>query len=309
MEPGAGKQVDESGSGLSASRRTQARVAAARARARRLAERAQAERGRHGSVDAMFEMADHDSEVGGGIMAGALAYRLFILLLPLALVAIAGLGIAADAESSSPEEAAKAVGLADLVSSSVAGAAKSSGRWYAFVIGIPVLLYTARSVLRALIVTHRLVWTDLRGAAPKPTIGATLKFLAALLGLLVISALAAAARASSFGGGLLVTLVIPVPYAALWLFISMRLPHRDAPWRALIPGAILFGVGIEVLHVVTAYFIAPQAQSKQGTYGSLGIAAALLLGLYLFSRLAVATAVLNATLWGRRSRAGPAQTS
>ena len=55
-----------------------------------------------------------------------------------------------------------------------------------------------------------------------------------------------------------------------------------------------------MLHVVTAYVIAPQASSKQGTYGSLGIAAALLLGFYLISRLVVATAVVNATLVRRR---------
>ena len=39
-------------------------------------------------------MVERDSEVGGGIIAGALAYRLFIWLLPLALVAVAGLGFA-----------------------------------------------------------------------------------------------------------------------------------------------------------------------------------------------------------------------
>jgi hypothetical protein len=72
-------------------------------RGERLAERAQEERGRRGSVDAVFEMAERDVEVGGGIIAGALAYRLFIWLLPLALVAVAGLGVAADAASESPE--------------------------------------------------------------------------------------------------------------------------------------------------------------------------------------------------------------
>jgi membrane protein len=69
----------------------------------------------------------------------------------------------------------------------------------------------------------------------------------------------------------------------------------------LVPGAILFGAGIEALHVVIAYFIAPQAGSKQGTYGSLGIAAALLLGLFLISRLITATAILNAVLWSGRT--------
>ena len=279
-------------------------IGRARAHATHLAERAHAERTRHGSVDAAFQMADHDSEIGGGIMAGALAYRLFIWLLPLALVAVAGLGIASNAGSSTPEDAAKSMGLAGIVSSSVAGAANSPARWYALLIGIPLLVMTTRSVLRTLIVIHRLTWTEPRGAVPKPTWGATLRLLAALLGFFVISTLATAARQSSVGSGLLVIVVIPIPYAALWLLISTRLPHRDSTWHALIPGALFWGIGIQVLHLVTAYFIAPQAGSKHGTYGSLGIAAALLLGLFLISRLVVATAVVNATLWARRSRAG-----
>jgi uncharacterized BrkB/YihY/UPF0761 family membrane protein len=139
-------------------------------------------------------------------------------------------------------------------------------------------------------------------AVPKPTLRSTLLLLLALIGYFVVSALTTAARHDSLAGGLLLTLVDPALYAALWLLISSKLPHRDATWRELLPGAVLFGLGIEVLHVVTAYVIAPQAVSKQGTYGSLGIAAALLLGLYLISRLVVATAVVNATLAGRRAR-------
>lgn len=234
-------------------------------------------------------------------MAGALAYRLFIWLLPAALVAVAGLGIASEAASRSPESAAGSAGLAGLVSNSVAGAANSSARWYALLIGIPILIVTTRSVLQALIVTHRLIWTDLRGTISRPTMAGTLRLLAALIGLLVVSALVSAARASSFGAGVLVGFLIPIPYAAFWLVISVWLPHRDATWQALIPGAILFGIGLEVLHVVIAYVIAPQAGSKQGTYGSLGIAAALLLALFLLSRLITATAILNATLWRRRT--------
>jgi uncharacterized BrkB/YihY/UPF0761 family membrane protein len=273
-----------------------------RARAGQLNARAHAERERHGSVDAIFDMVDRDSEVGGGIMGGALAYRLFIWILPLTFVAIAGLGFASEAASRSPQSAARSMGLAGLVSSSVASAANSSARWYALLIGIPLLVYTTRSLLRTLIVVHRLVWADSRVAVPKPTLRSTLLLLLALIGYFVVSALTTAARHDSLAGGLLLTLVDPALYAALWLLISSKLPHRDATWRELLPGAVLFGLGIEVLHVVTAYVIAPQAVSKQGTYGSLGIAAALLLGLYLISRLVVATAVVNATLAGRRAR-------
>ena len=287
-------------------RSTRVRVRAAKARAsttaKHLAERAQAERRHHRSLDATFEVVDHDAEIGGGIMAGALAYRLFIWLLPLALVAIAGLGFAAAAESDSPRQAAKSMGLAGLVSSSVAGSAKSSARWYALLVGVPLLLYATRSVLRALLVTHRLIWEDARESVRKPNLQATAELLAALVGFFVISGLANAARDRSAGGGVLVSLAVLVPYAALWLFVSLRLPHAQAGWRNLIPGSLLFAVGAEALHLFTAYVIGPQAASKEGTYGALGVAAALLLGLFLLSRLAIASAVLNATLWRRRAR-------
>src|ERR1044072_402491 len=77
--------------------RARVRAAAMQDKAAQLSERAEVERSRHASVDAAFEMADRDAEVGGGIMAGALAYRLFIWLLPLAPLPIAGLGFASDA--------------------------------------------------------------------------------------------------------------------------------------------------------------------------------------------------------------------
>jgi uncharacterized BrkB/YihY/UPF0761 family membrane protein len=270
--------------------------------AERLAQRAEAERGRHRSVDAVFEMAERDGEVGGGIIAGALAYRFFIWLLPLALVAVAGLGFAADAASESPEEAAESLGLEGLISSSIANAANSPNRWYALLIGIPVLVWATRSVLRVLIGAHRLVCTDVRAAAPKPKLVPSLGLLAVLLCFGVLSAAASAARAWSTGPGLLATLVALVPYTGLWLLVTVRLPHRDAPWTALDPGAAVFAVGLQLLHAVVAYVITPYALAKQGTYGALGVAAALLVGLFLISRLMVVAAVVNATLWERQAR-------
>ena len=274
------------------------------AKAQRLARRAQDERGRHRSVDAVFEMAERDSEVGGGIIAGALAYRLFIWLLPLALIAVAGLGFAADAASESPEEAADSLGLEGLISNSISNAANSPNRWYALLIGIPVLIWATRSVLRVLIGAHRLVWTDDRTTAPKPNLVPTLRLLGVLLCFGVISALASAARAWSAGPGVLATVLALVPYAGLWLLVTVRLSHRAAPWTALIPGAAVFAVGLQLLHAFVVYVITPWAIAKEGTYGALGVAAALLVGLFLISRLVVVAAVVNATLWERRDSAG-----
>ena len=74
-------------------RATAIRATAIRARAKRAADRAEALRAGHGWVDAFYTIVDRDGEVGGGIMAGSLAYRIFIWLLPFALVVVGGIGI------------------------------------------------------------------------------------------------------------------------------------------------------------------------------------------------------------------------
>ena len=63
-----------------------------------LAEKTQAERERHSAVDVTLTGIERDSDVGGGIMAGALAYRLFIWMLPFALVLVGVLGVVSDVD-------------------------------------------------------------------------------------------------------------------------------------------------------------------------------------------------------------------
>jgi len=270
-----------------------------RARAKRYAERAEAMRAEHGSVDAVYVIADRDSEVGGGLMAGALAYRLFIWLLPFSLVVVAGIGIAAST-SETPESAAKSLGLQGVVASSVAQAARGTSRWYALLIGVPILLWATRALLKAVVVVHRLVWGDLRRTVPKPTVGATLLFLVMLVGYFVILELARAV--GSWTGSVTLRLLVAfLGLVAWWLLVSMRLPHRGVPWSALVPGALVMAIGLELLSSIGTFFIAPRVASSQRTYGALGIAAALLFGLYLISRLVVASAVINLTVWERRT--------
>jgi uncharacterized BrkB/YihY/UPF0761 family membrane protein len=269
--------------------------------AKRYAERAEASRASHGSVDAVYVMFDRDSEVGGGIMAGSLAYRLFIWLLPFSLVVVAGIGLGTDLTSESAASATRSLGLRGLVAKSVAESSQSSSRWYAFVIGIPVLIWATRNLLRALVVVHRLVWGDSRGLAQRVTLAATARFLVLALAYFVILELAS--HVGSWTGSYFLRAV--VAFAGLfgwWLVVSLRLPHQDAPWYALVPGAILMAIGLELISGLGSWFIASRVNSSQSAYGVLGVAAGLLFGLFLISRLVVASAVINATIWERRSR-------
>jgi hypothetical protein len=82
-------------------------------RARRARERIHAARARHASVDLGLTMVERDSDIGGAPLAGALAHRLFVLLLPTALLLVSGVGLYAGATDKSPADqfvAAEAVG-------------------------------------------------------------------------------------------------------------------------------------------------------------------------------------------------------
>ena len=267
-----------------------------------LAERTQAERERHSSVDVTLTGIERDSDVGGGIMAGALAYRLFIWMLPFALVLVGVLGVVSDVTGEVPREAVAGTGLAGLVTKSVATAASGSNHWYALAVGLPVLVYVTRSLLRALIVVHRLVWTEQRERVPKPTWTATLQLLVVLVALFVV--VPVTDKLWPFpGDAIVVPVVDAILIALLWLAVIRRLPCRDAGWQGLAPGAVLFGVGAVLIGSLTYNLLGAYASQRESTYGALGLAAALLLGLFIAARLVVAAAVLNATLWARRTPA------
>jgi membrane protein len=89
-------------------------------------------------------------------------------------------------------------------------------------------------------------------------------------------------------------------YAVAWFGLSLLLPHRDAPWTALLPGAAIVAVGLEGLHLVTVYYLSRKVSTSSDLYGPVGAAIGILLWAYLFGRLTVAAAVFNATLWHRR---------
>jgi uncharacterized BrkB/YihY/UPF0761 family membrane protein len=58
--------------------------------------------------------------------------------------------------------------------------------------------------------------------------------------------------------------------------------------------------GLELISSVGIFLISRQVASSQSTYGVLGVAATLLVGLYLVGRLIVTSAVINATIRERR---------
>ena len=181
-------------------------------------------------------MADRDIEIGGGIMAGALAYRIFVWLLPVRARAGRRHRHRGGRRPRSRRRAPRrSLGLQGVVSNSVAQASQGSSRWYAILIGIPILLWASRGLLKALIVVHRLIWGDVRREVPKPTVGATVRILLLLRRSTSPSARASGAVESVTGSLVLQHVVGIVLVFVWWLGVSCRLPHHGAPWTGAAP--------------------------------------------------------------------------
>src|SRR3954462_13818030 len=118
------------GSPLSTGTRRDAWVERTRALGKRLEEL----RRTHPSVDLGMTVVERDSSIGGGLLAGALAYRLFVLLLPTTLLLVSGLGLYADTMDESPSTVVKDAGLHGLIGSQVAEAASGRHRALLFVL-------------------------------------------------------------------------------------------------------------------------------------------------------------------------------
>jgi hypothetical protein len=127
-------------------------------RARIVRERTEAARTRHASVDLALGLIERDSGIGGGLLAGALAYRLFVLLLPTALLLVSGLGLYADSVDESTTHVARKAGLHGLIGSQVAATAGGRARWIVFILMVPAVLYATAKLYRALAIVHAIAW-------------------------------------------------------------------------------------------------------------------------------------------------------
>jgi uncharacterized BrkB/YihY/UPF0761 family membrane protein len=266
----------------------------------------EARRADSASIDTAFEAVERDSQTGGGVLAAAVAFRLFMFLVPYAFVMVTGFGLASTAAGQNPKDAAHSAGIGGLLASSVASTSTMSlgNRLFALVVGGIALAFTAHSLVTVLWVVHRLIW-DVRPSR-KPTLWAVPILVGAVTLLFGGADLAAWLGSHSIGWRLLALVLTTLASATAWFLASLWLPHEECEWWALLPGAAIVGIGVGVLHVLTITYVAHVVSRKSSLYGAIGIALALLLWTYFAGRLLTASIAANAALWKRRVAAiGP----
>ncbi len=245
-----------------------------------------------------------DQEIAGSVLAAALAYRVFIWLLPLALVLVAGFGFTGTSFTS---HALSDLGVTNYVSQSVSDTAHSGswiGRVAIIVSGTIVFLYETYVLLRTLRAISAFSW-HMRVRPMRKPHTQVLLFLGLSLALVVGLALTnKIAGALVFPLGLLLAiaslLIVPAYVVAISL---MLLPNRAARWTAFIPGALLVYATYAVVHLLATLLVVPWVAHKQATYGVLGISAGLLFMMFVFGRVIELACSLNAVMDEQRKAA------
>ncbi|MGZ8764501.1 MAG: hypothetical protein ACXW2C_02260, partial [Acidimicrobiia bacterium] len=212
-----------------------------RVTARAIAARKQLEASRHrsGTIDAALRALERDSEIGGGVLAAAVGFRVFLFLVPYVFVWVAGFGVASEASDQSPESAARAAGITGLIARSLGDFGKFGlgERIVALAFGLFALVLASRALVKTLAIVHVLVWGDVERHKISATKGAGV-LIALVTVAVLLSALVGWMRGESFVAGLVgIGLYMAVPFG-LWLAVSRLLPHaRGVSWAALVPGA------------------------------------------------------------------------
>jgi uncharacterized BrkB/YihY/UPF0761 family membrane protein len=252
------------------------------------------------TVGFAFDAFSYDTDTAAPVLAAALGFRVFLLQVPYACVFVIATGYLADFTGRDPTSFFHGSGISKLTADSVSGAASLSGwaRFSALILAVYALFLAARSFLKVVNIVHALVWN-----VPRTRLSRASRAAAVLIGmitiLLAVSLVIAELRERNAVGGTIVLAFYAFGPFLLWWFVSWWLPHRPVPLVALAPGAALFTLGAEILHIVTVVWFPRYVASKSAVYGTIGVAIVLLLWAYLLGRLITLAAVLNAALWVR----------
>lgn len=259
-------------------------------------------RPRSRTIDGAFLVQARDTESGGGVLAAAVAFRIFMFAVPFIFVAVVLFGVAGSLTGQDPRSVARNAGIGGLMAQAVGASAKhlnGPSRAFALVGGLLAVFLAGRAFLRTLRIVHGLVWRVPVRKQARTARAVMVLVVIFTIGLVLSVAVDHVRRATAVGGLVVVVLYAGVPFG-IWLAIEFAMPHaRHVEWKDLLPGAILFGLAVLALDLFTVYWIAHLIKRRSATYGTIGVTLALLLWAYVLGRFMTASAVVNASIWTR----------
>jgi uncharacterized BrkB/YihY/UPF0761 family membrane protein len=252
-------------------------------------------------VDGIFAAWERDRSIYGSTLAGALAFRMFLFLVPFTLVIVSIVGFAVSRDPGAEGRLGERFGLGGALASSIVTAADQShsSRWLALGIGVVGMIWASLGAVRALRLAHSLAWGMTPKRLRRPHYGIALYIAAHVLVLGVPLLTQWMRNILGLVGLIPAVLGVPALYIALWIGASKALPRQPGRWTTLLPGALVVTAGAQVLHLVTVLVLAPRVEQSASVYGAIGVAVVLMTWLFIVARLVVSSAVMNAVVFER----------
>ncbi|MDQ1520556.1 MAG: rane protein, partial [Actinomycetota bacterium] len=249
-------------------------------------------------VGRALQVQQRFSELRGNDLAASVTLQAFLALFPLLLVAIAVLGYLNANSADFTDTVIKNLGLKGTAAQNIRETlqAASHSRRASTIVGLLGLAWSGLGVTNALRSAYDRAWqVQDRGMRDKLVgllwlVGAALIFAASIAATTLVRFLPGVLAPVGIVVGLLVSF-------ALFLWTGKVLADVDVGWRALVPGAVLGAIGLEVLKALGAFLVPNMVASASALYGALGVLFAVLAWLLLLGRLVVYTAVLNVVLY------------
>lgn len=253
-----------------------------------------------------LDVQDRVGEINGGFVASAITVSVFIAVFPLLLVVVAVVGFLAHGDQEISSKIIEQFGLtgsaAETMNSAIANAARS--RRAASIVGLVGLTWAGSAVAVALQQGIRAPWQERSEGIRDRLLG---------LAWLVVAAIGFAFSIALGGALNFLPDQVPAPLVAIaaialglavevglfwWMFWGLG--TRRVPGRDLLPGAVVAGLGFEILKLVGTVYIPRLVTQSSSLYGPIGVVFAILAWLALFARLVVYTSTINAVRYEAR---------
>ncbi|HET6794150.1 MAG TPA: YihY/virulence factor BrkB family protein [Acidimicrobiales bacterium] len=265
----------------------------------------------HRPVAFVYGVVKKCGDDNAGSLAALIAYYGFLSLFPLLLVAITVLGYVLGGDPGLRQHLINsALGNFPIIGNQLKSSVSHplSGHPVGLLFGLLGLIWGSMGVTQAAQYAMDEVWHI--PSADRPNFVSRLLRGLAFLGILGLSAVVTTALSSlgSFGnipgaaavGGPLLAAVANV---GLYLLAFRVLTPASVSTRDLLPGAVIGGIGWEILQLAGGYLVGHQLKHSSQVYGMFGVVLGLIGWIYLGAQLAIYAAEVNVVrsrrLWPR----------
>jgi uncharacterized BrkB/YihY/UPF0761 family membrane protein len=256
-------------------------------------------------IDTGFHAYESNRRIPASLLAGALAARIVIYVIPFLVLAVVATGIYSDAYNTDPVETAREAGMPGLLAEAVEDSTEASTgfKTLTLISMVLVTIWTADSLAKLVRRIHALMW-----ATPMQRPRHRWMLPLAVIGLSVASLISSRTGLSAQEWSALVRageLMFEVAViSGIWWLVGRYLPYDPAArgWRHLVPGALLVGAGITGMKTAMVLYLAPRAVALAERYDEVAYAIVMLTWGYWIAFIVVFSAGLNAALFRSRRR-------